>query len=226
MLAAHNILKPSDGKPVISPSQDMVLGVYCLTMIRPGAKGEGMIFTDINEAKMANACGELSLQAKVKIRMSKVINGVEYQRLVETSLGRVIFNEPIPQDMGVQKRDPNDIDSMFRLEIDRLVGKKDLSKIVDRCYRTHGVTTTSEMLDAIKSMGYYYSTRFAVTKSVADIQVPSDKPAILAKAQDEVHKVERQFGAAAVRERALSVGHTHLGGRHQQDHRARGRSAG
>ena len=209
MLAAHNILKPSDGKPVISPSQDMVLGVYCLTMIRPGAKGEGMIFTDINEAKMANACGELSLQAKVKIRMSKVINGVEYQRLVETSLGRVIFNEPIPQDMGVQKRDPNDIDSMFRLEIDRLVGKKDLSKIVDRCYRTHGVTTTSEMLDAIKSMGYYYSTRFAVTMSVADIQVPSDKPAILAKAQDEVHKVERQFrrGLLSENERYQSVIH-------------------
>ena len=217
MLAAHNILKPSDGKPVISPSQDMVLGVYCLTMIRPGAKGEGMVFTDVNEARMAYGVGELSLQAKVKIRMKKVIDGVERTHLVETSLGRVIFNEVIPQDMGFVKRDPNDMDSMFALEIDKLVGKKDLSKIGDRCFRTHGVTTTSEMLDNIKSMGYYYSTRFAVTMSVADIRVPPDKPEILAKAQQEVQRDRASVPPRSfVRERALSVGHPHLGGRDQQ----------
>ena len=209
MLAAHNILKPSDGKPVISPSQDMVLGVYCLTMIRPGAKGEGMVFTDKNEALMAYGVGELSLQAKVKIRMKKVIGGVEHSRLVETSLGRVIFNEVIPQDMGMVKRDPEDIDSMFQLEVDKLVGKKDLSKIGDRCFRTHGVTTTSEMLDAIKAMGYYYSTRFGVTMSVADIKVPQDKPQILEKAQNDVHKIERQFrrGLLSENERYQSVIH-------------------
>ena len=209
MLAAHNILKPSDGKPVISPSQDMVLGVYCLTMIRPGAKGEGMVFTDKNEALMAYGVGELSLQAKVKIRMKKVINGVEHSRMVETSLGRVIFNEVIPQDMGMVKRDPEDIDSMFQLEVDKLVGKKDLSKIGDRCFRTHGVTTTSEMLDAIKAMGYYYSTRFGVTMSVADIKVPQDKPQILEKAQNDVHKIERQFrrGLLSENERYQSVIH-------------------
>ena len=209
MLAAHNILKPSDGKPVISPSQDMVLGVYCLTMIRPGSKGEGMVFTDVDEARMAYGVGELSLQAKIKIRMKKVIDGIERTHLVETSLGRVIFNEIIPQDLGFVKRDPDDMDSMFALEIDRLVGKKDLSKIGDRCFRVHGVTTTSEMLDNIKNMGYYYSTRFAVTMSVADIRVPGDKPEILSKAQSAVEKIERQFrrGLLSENERYTNVIH-------------------
>ena len=205
MLAANNILKPQDGKPVICPTQDMVLGCYYLTMIHEGLKGTGKVFTDVDEALMAYGTGELALEAPCKIRMTKVIDGVEHSRLVETTIGRVIFNEAVPQDMGLQKRET--VDDMFKLEIDEVVGKKQLAKIVDTCYRTHGVTRTSQMLDDVKALGYKFSTRAALTVSVADIIVPESKKQILADAEAQVHQIERQFkrGRMSENERYTSV---------------------
>ena len=191
MLAAHNILKPQDGKPVICPTQDMVLGCYYLTMVHDGLKGTGKYFTDVDEALMAYGTGELALEAPCHIRMTKVINGEKHSRIVDTTIGRVIFNQAIPQDMGMQKRET--IDDMFKLEIDEVVGKKQLAKIVDNCYRAHGVTRTSTMLDDIKALGYKYSTRAALTVSVADIIVPPSKKDILKAAEDEVHLIEKKF---------------------------------
>ncbi len=205
MLAANNILKPQDGKPVVCPTQDMVLGCYYLTIIREGAKGEGKLFTDVDEAKMAYDCEELDLQAKCRIRMTRTVDGVEHSKVVETTIGRVIFNEAIPQDIGHQPR--NTVDDMFLLEIDEVVGKKQLAKIVDDCYRVHGVTRTSQMLDEVKAMGYKYSTIGALTVSVADIKVPAKKKTIIAETEDKVHNIETQFrrGRLSENERYTSV---------------------
>ena len=205
MLSANNILKPQDGKPVVSPTQDMVLGCYYLTIIRPGAKGEGKYFTDVDEALMAYATGELSLQAKCHIRLKRTWQGEEYQKIVETTIGRVIFNNAIPQDLGTKPR--NCADDMFQLEIDEVVGKKQLGRIVDDCYRTHGVTITAQMLDDIKALGFKFSTRGALTVSVADIIVPPEKATILQDAENEVHNIERAFrrGRMSENERYSSV---------------------
>ncbi len=205
MLSANNILKPQDGKPVVSPTQDMVLGCYYLTIIRDGEKGEGMAFADIDEALMAYDTGNLSLQARCKIRMKRTFEGKEYEKIVETSIGRMIFNMAIPQDMGAKKRTTPD--EMFAFEVDEVVGKKQLGKIVDMCYRTHGVTQTAQMLDNIKAMGYRFSTRGALTVSVADIIVPESKRTILADAEQQVHRIEREFkrGRLSDNERYTSV---------------------
>ena len=205
MLAANNILKPQDGKPVVVPTQDMVLGCYYLTVIRDGAKGEGKYFTDVEEAKMAYDCKELSLQAMCHIRMTKTINGKEYTRMVDTTIGRIIFNDAIPQDLGRVPRET--IDDMFKLEINEEVGKKQLGKIVEDCYRVHGVTETSQMLDRVKAMGYKYSTIGALTVSVADIKVPAAKKEIIAETERKVHDIEKQFrrGRLSENERYLNV---------------------
>ncbi|MBE5772949.1 MAG: DNA-directed RNA polymerase subunit beta' [Clostridiales bacterium] len=202
MLAANNILKPQDGKPVICPSQDMVLGCYYLTMkddrLEPveeeidGVKIKRYkTYLDVDEALMAYATGALALEEPCRIRMKKVIEGEEYTRLVDTTIGRVIFNQAIPQDLGMTKRET--IDDMFKLEINDVCGKKMLAKIVDNCYRVHGVTATANMLDDMKSLGYKYSTRAALTVSVADIIVPEAKKTILKDAEDKVHRIEREF---------------------------------
>ena len=205
MLAANNILKPADGKPVVTPSQDMVLGCYYLTIQKEGAPGEGKYFTDIDEALMAYATGDLHLQAVCNIRMKKVIDGVEHSRIVKTSIGRVILNQVVPQDMGMQTRET--IDDMFKLEVDEVVGKKALGKIIDNCYRTHGVTITSTMLDELKALGFKYSTIGSLTVSVADITVPKEKAGILEQAEKDVAQVEKQFkrGRLSENERYSSV---------------------
>ena len=205
MLSANNILKPQDGKPVVSPTQDMVMGCYYLTQIRKGAPGEGKIFADPEEALMAYQTGVLSLQAKCHIRLKRYIEGAWRTKIVETTIGRVIFNDAIPQDMGMTERvTPEDA---FKLEIDTVVDKKQLGKIVDSCYRTHGVTVTAQMLDKIKALGFKYSTRGAVTVSVADIIVPEEKYKILQEAEEQVHKIEREFkrGRLSENERYTSV---------------------
>ena len=205
MLSANNILKPQDGKPVVSPTQDMVMGCYYLTQIRKGAPGEGKIFADPDEALMAYQTGVLSLQAKCHIRLKRYIDGAWRTKLVETTIGRVIFNDAIPQDMGMTERvTPEDA---FKLEIDTVVDKKQLGKIVDSCYRTHGVTITAQMLDKIKALGFKYSTRGAVTVSVADIIVPDEKYKILQDAEEQVHKIEREFkrGRLSENERYTSI---------------------
>ena len=216
MLAANNILKPSDGKPVVSPSQDMVLGCYYLTMEDDRLEPKEEIidgkpvkryktYLDVDEALMAYGTGQLALEEPCIIRMSKIIDGEKYTRRMRTTIGRVIFNNAIPQDMGMQKRET--IDDMFKLEVDEVVGKKQLGKIIDNCYRVHGVTRTATMLDDIKALGYKYSTRAALTVSVADIKIPSKKQEIIQEAEKVVHQIEKQFkrGLMSENERYSSV---------------------
>ncbi|WP_102412320.1 DNA-directed RNA polymerase subunit beta' [Beduinella massiliensis] len=191
MLAANNILKPQDGKPVISPTQDMVIGCYYLTCVRPGALGEGGYFCSEDEAMMAYQTQQLHLQAKIHVRIARKWQGETYRRVIETTLGKLIFNNAIPQDMGFKPR--NTLDDMFVLEVDERVGKKQIGKIVDMCFRAHGVNKTAEVLDNIKAMGYKYSTRGAVTVSVSDIIVPPEKKTILADAEEQVKKIEKLF---------------------------------
>ena len=187
MLAANNLLKPSDGKPVAVPSQDMVLGSYYLTLQTPGATGEGKVFRDVNEAVMAYDEGDLDLHALCKIRMTKEIDGKQVSKLIETTLGRVIFNDPIPQDLGIVDR--SNPDNMFELEVDYLVKKKELGKIIDKAIKVKGIHEASEMLDKIKAQGYKYSTRSGITVSVFDAIIPENKKKYLAEAQEQVDKI-------------------------------------
>ena len=191
MLCANNILKPQDGKPVISPSQDMVIGCYYLSCIRPGAKGEGRSFANEDEAMMAYLTGQLDLQAKINVRIAREWEGKTYRRSIETSLGRLILNNNVPQDMGFKPR--KTLDDMFVLEIDTKVGKKELGRIVDMCFRAHGVAETAKVLDNVKAMGYKYSTIGAVTVAVADVIVPPEKKPILEDAEARVRKIEKLF---------------------------------
>ena len=187
MLAANNLLKPSDGKPVAVPSQDMVLGSYYLTLAIPGAPGQGKVFRDVNEAIMAYDEGDLDLHAMCKIRMTKELDGVEVSRLVETTLGRVIFNEPIPQDLGIVDRTKPE--NMFALEVDFLVKKKELGKIIDKAIKVKGIHEASEILDNIKAQGYKYSTKSGITVSVFDAIIPENKKKYLAEAQEQVDRI-------------------------------------
>ena len=191
MLASNNILKPQDGRPVVSPTQDMVIGCYYLTIERPGAKGEGKIFASEDEAIMAYQTGAVALQAKVKVRIARQWQGETHRKVIDTTVGRLLFNNAIPQDLGFVER--NTLDDMFQLEIDHLVVKKDLGNIVDRCYRKHGPTKTSETLDRIKKLGFTYSTRGGITVGFQDIQVPEEKKAFLAEAEKQVDEIDNLF---------------------------------
>ncbi len=191
MLAANNILKPQDGAPVVSPTQDMVLGCYYLTSEVPGAKGEGKIFADYNEMLMAYQNGVVDLHARVKVRITKEINGEQKTKIVENTVGRFIFNEFIPQDLGfVDRSDP---EHAFDLEIDGLVDKKMLSKIVDRCYRKYGSADTSVLLDKVKSLGFKYSTQGAITVGVNDMSVPEEKKELLSNADQTVDRIQKIY---------------------------------
>ncbi len=193
MLAANNLLKPSDGRPVAVPTQDMILGSYYLTLEKPGEPGEGKAFRSVDEATMAYDDGTITLHSSIKIRMTKVINGVEYTRLVPTTLGKVIFNDPIPQDLGFVERNPEDIDSMFRLEVDFLVKKPNLGKIIDKCIRVHGTAVAAEMLDNIKAQGYKHSTRSGITVAVGDATIPPRKAELIAEAEAQIDKINRNY---------------------------------
>ena len=156
MLAANNLLKPSDGKPVAVPTQDMVLGSYYMTLELPGAKGEGKVFRDVNEARLAYDSGVIDLHAKIKVRMTKEYKGEMVSKIIDTTLGKIIFNDPVPQDLGFIDR--NDPENMFRLEVEGLVNKKLLGKIIARCIQVHGTAKTAEVLDNVKNQGFKYST--------------------------------------------------------------------
>ena len=191
MLAANNILKPQDGKPVVSPTQDMVIGSYYLTIHREGAKGEGSNFSSPDEAVIAYQTGAVDLQAMVNVRFTKIINGEKQSRMMAITPGRIIFNEAIPQNLGfVDRTQPG---SEFLLEIDFLVGKKQLGKIVDFCYRKYGETKTSNMLDDIKRLGFHYSTVGAITISVSDIMIPEAKKEYIQAAEEKVMEIEKKF---------------------------------
>ena len=191
MLAAGNLLKPSDGRPVCVPTQDMILGSYYLTLDKDGEKGEGKVFRDVDEAMMAYQTGYLTLHSKIKVRMTKEFNGVKESALVDTTVGKIIFNNPIPQDLGFVDRSLEE--NKFKLEIDFLVGKKQLGKIIDACIRVHGIQTTSVVLDHIKAQGYKYSTRGAITVAVCDAKIPPEKKAIISAAEEQVDGIRNEY---------------------------------
>ena len=192
LLSPNNLLKPSDGGPVAVPSQDMVLGIYYLTQERPGEKGEGSFFRDMNEAILAYENGYITLQTKITIRCEKELeDGTVMQQNVSSTLGRFLFNEILPQDLGyVDRTVPG---NELALEVDFLVAKKQLKQILEKVINTHGATKTAEVLDYIKATGYKYSTRAAMTVSISDMTVPPQKPEMLAEAQATVDKITRNF---------------------------------
>ena len=205
MLAANNLLKPSDGKPVAVPSQDMVLGSYYLTMDKPGEPGEGKVFRDVNEALMAYNEHDVSLHANIKVKITKDIGDKKVSKIIDATVGRLIFNENIPQNLGYVDR--TNSDKQFDLEIAFLVGKKQLSDIIERCIKIHGTTTTSEVLDRIKALGYKYSTRAALTVAVCDATIPPQKKEILAEADKEVEQIttEYEYGYISSQEKTKKI---------------------
>ena len=199
LLSPNNLLKPSDGGPVAVPSQDMVLGIYYLTQERPGNPGEGKFFKSINEAILAYENKVITLQSIIKVRVTKTMpDGTEMTGVVQSTLGRFLFNEILPQDLGfVDRSVPG---NELLLEVDFLVGKKQLKKILEKVINTHGATKTAEVLDAIKATGYKYSTRAAMTVSISDMTVPPQKPEMIANAQEIVDKITKNYKRGLITE--------------------------
>ena len=190
MLSANNLLRPQDGGPVTIPTQDMILGAYYLTFSRE-EEGTGHVFADKDEAMMAYDSGVVTLHSPIKVRLSKEIDGVTRYKLVDTTVGRLIYNEAIPQDLGfVDRSDP---EAMFEPEINFVVGKKQLGKIIDKCITKHGFTKSADMLDAIKDLGYHYSTIGSLTVAIADMTVPQKKYDLIADTEKEIIKIDRQY---------------------------------
>ncbi len=191
MLAAGNLLKPSDGRPVAVPTQDMVLGSYYLTLDKEGELGEGRVFRNFEEALMAYDAKYVGLHARIKVRRTVNVNGEQVSGVIETTVGKIIFNDPIPQDLGfVERKKPEDY---LKLEIDFLVGKKQVQQIIDKCIKVHGTQVTSEVLDSIKAQGFKYSTKGAITVAVCDAVVPPAKKEIIADAENQIEKISQQF---------------------------------
>ena len=198
LLSPNNLLKPSDGGPVAVPSQDMVLGIYYLTQERPGVKGEGKFFKNLNEAILAYENGVITLHSRIKVRVTKTIDGEVKSGTVESTLGRFLFNEIIPQDLGfVDRSIPG---NELLLEVDFLVGKKQNKQILEKVINTHGATVTAEVLDKIKATGYKYSTRAAMTVSISEMTVPPQKPQMIQEAQDTVDKITKNFKRGLITE--------------------------
>ncbi|MGN8887663.1 DNA-directed RNA polymerase subunit beta' [Blautia sp. HCP28S3_G10] len=199
LLSPNNLLKPSDGGPVAVPSQDMVLGIYYLTQERPGNPGEGKFFKSVNEAILAYENKVITLQSRIKVRCSKTMpDGTVITGNVESTLGRFLFNEILPQDLGyVDRSIPG---NELLLEVDFLVGKKQLKQILEKVINTHGATKTAEVLDAIKSTGYKYSTRAAMTVSISDMTVPPQKPEMIQNAQNIVDKITKNYKRGLITE--------------------------
>ncbi len=205
MLASNNLLKPSDGKPVCVPTQDMILGSYYLTLDKNDEPGEGKVFLSEDEAIMAYDEGDITLHSKIKIRMTKEVDGEMRTELVPTTLGKVIFNRPIPQDLGfVDRSDP---DNAFKLEVDFLVNKKTLGQIIDKCIKIHGTAVSSRMLDDIKSQGYKYSTKSGITVAVSDATIPPQKSKYLEEAEGKVDAINEYYahGLYSDEERSRAV---------------------
>ncbi|MDY3919919.1 MAG: DNA-directed RNA polymerase subunit beta' [Candidatus Limivivens sp.] len=221
LLSPNNLLKPSDGGPVAVPSQDMVLGIYYLTQERPGALGEGKVFKSVNEAILAYENKVVTLQTRMKVRVTKKTPGhytdaekavfeqagIQVRELenstilsgtVESTLGRFIFNEILPQDLGFVDR--SDLANILKPEVDFHVGKKQLKQILEKVINTHGATKTAEVLDDIKAMGYKYSTRAAMTVSISDMTVPPQKPELIKEAQDTVDRITRNYKRGLITE--------------------------
>ena len=199
LLSPNNLLKPSDGGPVAVPSQDMVLGIYYLTQERPGNKGEGKFFHSVNEAILAYENGAITLQSRITVRCSKIQpDGTVLTQNIESTLGRFLFNEILPQDLGfVDRSIPG---NELKLEVDFLVKKKQLKQILEKVINTHGATRTAEVLDSIKETGYKYSTRAAMTVSISDMTVPPQKPELIQRAQNTVDLITKNFRRGLITE--------------------------
>ena len=205
MLSANNLLAPKDGKPITVPTQDMVLGSYYLTIEKPDEPGDGKIFCDMDEVLMAYDEGVLGLHAQIKVRIEREIDGVMQRKVISCTPGRLIFNEAIPQDLGFVDR--SDKSKLFDLEVNFIVGKKELGKIIDKCIRVHGTTKTAVILDNIKALGFKYSTKGAITISVSDMVVPEIKKQYLKETEDTIDNIVKQFkrGLISDEERYNSV---------------------
>ncbi|MGI6072216.1 MAG: DNA-directed RNA polymerase subunit beta' [Lachnospiraceae bacterium] len=206
LLSPNNLLKPSDGAPVAVPSQDMVLGIYYLTQQRDGEPGEGKAFRDMNEAMFAYDRHYITLHSKIKVRLERPLpQGGTVRGIVDTTLGRLLFNEVIPQDLGLVKREKDE--DYLKLEVDKLVKKSDLKKILERVINIHGATVTAEVLDNIKSMGFKYSTQAAFTVSISDMTVFEEKKTIIKEAEETVEALQNAYrmGLATEEERYLQV---------------------
>jgi len=199
LLSPNNLLKPSDGGPVAVPSQDMVLGIYYLTQERPDSLGEGHYFKNLNEAILAYENGYVKLHSRIHVRVTKkMADGTEKTGTVESTLGRFIFNEILPQDLGFVDRSIPE--NALVLEVDFHVGKKGLKQILEKVINIHGATTTAEVLDDIKAMGYKYSTRAAMTVSISDMTVPEKKPVLIKQAQDTVDLITKNYKRGLITE--------------------------
>ncbi len=191
MLSANNLLHPKDGRPVTVPTQDMVLGAYYLTLVRENELGAGKIFRDANEALMAYDQNVVGIHAPIKVRIEKTVDGRQLSKLVDTTVGRLVFNEPIPQDLGyVDRKDP---DKALDLEISFVATNKELGKIIDKCIKKHGFAKSAHLLDRIKALGFKYSTRGAITISISDMTVPDEKKELIVAAEKRVADIDRQY---------------------------------
>ena len=191
MLSANNLLRPQDGKPVTVPTQDMILGTYYLTYVKEDEPGAGKVFSSPDEAMLAYNEKVVGIHAPIKVRVEKEIDGVKQHKIIDATVGRLIFNEPLPQDLGfVDRTDP---DKLFDLEVGFTTGKKQLGQIIDRCIRVHGFTVATETLDNLKALGYKYSTRGAITVSIADMTIPEKKYTLIADAEEKAVKIDRQY---------------------------------
>ena len=191
MLSANNLLRPQDGKPVTVPTQDMILGTYYLTYVKEDEPGAGKVFSSPDEAMLAYNEKVVGIHAPIKVRVEKEIDGVKQHKIIDATVGRLIFNEPLPQDLGfVDRTDP---DKLFDLEVGFTTGKKQLGQIIDKCIRVHGFTIATETLDNLKALGYKYSTRGAITVSIADMTIPEKKYTLIADAEEKAVKIDRQY---------------------------------
>ncbi len=191
MLSANNLLKPQDGRPVVVPTQDMVLGSYYLTIERENAKGEGLYFSCPEEAYMAYDNGYIDLHAVINVRVSKMVDGVKQYKVIKATTGKLLFNEAVPQDLGyIDRSEPG---RFFDLEVDFIVDRKALGEIVNRCIKIHGTTQTAIALDKVKSLGFKFSTKGAITISVSDMVIPGSKAKILEEADDRIDRIVKQY---------------------------------
>ena len=191
LLSPNNLLKPSDGATVAVPSQDMILGIYYLTLDKDGEIGEGKYFKSKNEAILAYENKVITLHSKIHVRRTVEYEGQEITGVIDTTLGKMLFNEIIPQDLGFVDRSTPE--NALRLEIEKTVGKKQLKPILDKCINTHGATKTAEVLDDVKAIGYKFSTRGAISVSISDMKVPDEKKDILDDAQKRVDEITKRF---------------------------------